>query len=47
MSNESAVEVPDDGHGTQMLHAGITDRILGAAVAVHKALGPGLAERSY
>ena len=30
-----------------MLHEDITDRILGAAVAVHKALGPGLKEQSY
>lgn len=31
----------------QMLHQDITDRILGAAVAVHKAIGPGLSEQSY
>jgi GxxExxY protein len=30
-----------------MLHEALTDRILGAAVAVHKAIGPGLAEQSY
>ena len=30
-----------------MLHQDITDRILAAAVAIHKAIGPGLAEQSY
>ena len=30
-----------------MLHEDITDKILGAAVAIHKAIGPGLAEQSY
>ena len=30
-----------------MLHEDITDKILGCAVAVHKAIGPGLAEHSY
>ena len=30
-----------------MLHEDITDRILGCAVTVHKAIGPGLAEQSY
>jgi GxxExxY protein len=30
-----------------MLHEDITDKILGCAVAVHKAIGPGLAEQSY
>ncbi len=30
-----------------MLHEDITNRILGAAVDVHKALGPGLTESSY
>ena len=31
----------------KMLHEHITDKILGSAVAVHKAIGPGLAEQSY
>ena len=31
----------------KMLHENITDKILGCAVAVHKAIGPGLAESSY
>jgi len=31
----------------QMLHEETTDKILASAVAVHKALGPGLAEQSY
>lgn len=31
----------------QLLHKDITDKILRAAVAVHKALGPGLKEPSY
>src|SRR5215213_2170700 len=30
-----------------MLHHELTDHILGALVAVHTALGPGLPERSY
>ena len=30
-----------------MLHEDITDRILGAAIAVHRVLGPGLKEQSY
>ncbi|MBI2865256.1 MAG: GxxExxY protein [Chloroflexi bacterium] len=30
-----------------MLHGDITDVILGAAIAVHKALGPGLLESAY
>lgn len=30
-----------------MLHEDITDKILASAVAVHKAIGPGLAESSY
>lgn len=30
-----------------MLHEHVTDKILAAAVAVHKALGPGLPENSY
>lgn len=30
-----------------MLHEAITDKILAAAIEVHKALGPGLAESSY
>ena len=30
-----------------MLHKDITEKILGAAVTVHQALGPGLAEHSY
>jgi GxxExxY protein len=31
----------------KMLHQDITDKILAAAVAIHKAIGPGLAEQSY
>ena len=31
----------------EMLHEEITDKIIGCAVAVHKAIGPGLAEQSY
>lgn len=30
-----------------MLYEDITDKILASAVAVHKAIGPGLAESSY
>jgi GxxExxY protein len=30
-----------------MLHEELTDRIIGAAIAVHRAIGPGLHERSY
>jgi GxxExxY protein len=31
----------------QLLHGDLTDRILRCAVAVHRELGPGLAEYSY
>jgi hypothetical protein len=31
----------------KMLHERVTDKILASAVAVHKAIGPGLAEQSY
>ena len=30
-----------------MLHEDLTDRIIGAAIAVHRAIGPGLHEKSY
>lgn len=30
-----------------MVHAELTDRIIGAAIAVHRVLGPGLHEQSY
>jgi GxxExxY protein len=30
-----------------MLHEELTDKIIGAAIAVHKAIGPGLKEQSY
>ncbi len=30
-----------------MLHEQLTDRIIGAAIAVHRAIGPGLHEASY
>lgn len=30
-----------------MLHEDLTDKIIGAAIAVHKAIGPGLKEQSY
>ena len=30
-----------------MIHEDLTNRILGAAITVHKALGPALAEQSY
>ena len=30
-----------------MLHEELTNRIIGAAIAVHKVLGPGLKEQSY
>jgi GxxExxY protein len=32
---------------SKMLHERVTDKILASAVAVHKAIGPGLAEQSY
>ena len=37
-------------HGSnmiKMLHEHITDKILGCAIAVHRGVGPGLAEQSY
>lgn len=30
-----------------MLHQEISDKIIGSAIAVHRAVGPGLAEKSY
>jgi GxxExxY protein len=30
-----------------MLHEELTDKIIGAAISVHKAIGPGLKEHSY
>lgn len=30
-----------------MLHDELTDKIIGAAIAVHRAIGPGLREQSY
>ena len=30
-----------------MLHEELTDKIIGAAIAVHKVIGPGLKEQSY
>ncbi len=31
----------------ELLHAGLTETIIGAAIEVHKALGPGLLESAY
>jgi len=31
----------------ELIEGGLTDRIIGAAIAVHKALGPGLLESAY
>ncbi len=31
----------------ELLHAGLTENIIGAAIEVHKALGPGLLESAY
>ena len=33
--------------GTTLLHAGLTEKIIGAAIEVHKTLGPGLLESAY
>lgn len=36
-----------DSSGTEYLHSGLTRRIVGAAIDVHRALGPGLLEPVY
>jgi GxxExxY protein len=34
-------------NGSQLLEKGLTDKIIAAAIEVHKALGPGLLESAY
>lgn len=36
-----------DGTASRLKHAELTERILGAAIEVHKELGPGLLESAY
>ncbi len=39
--------VPQNKHAFPLLEKELTDRIIGAAIEVHKILGPGLLESSY
>ena len=37
----------DSGSGTKLIYEGLTEQIIGAAIEVHKAIGPGLLESAY
>jgi hypothetical protein len=37
----------DTGPQRKLLHEGLTEQIMGAAVEVHRTLGPGLLESAY
>jgi GxxExxY protein len=37
----------DSGSGTKLIYEGLTEQIIGAAIEVHKAIGPGLLESVY
>jgi len=37
----------DSGSGTQLIYEELTEQIIGAAIEVHKAIGPGLLESVY
>src|SRR5919205_1838449 len=39
--------VPQNKHAVPLLEKDLTDKIIGAAIEVHKILGPGLLESSY
>jgi GxxExxY protein len=39
--------VPQNKHSVPLLEKELTDRIIGAAIEVHKVLGPGLLESAY
>jgi GxxExxY protein len=39
--------VPQNKHAVPLLEKELTDKIIGAAIEVHKALGPGLLESAY
>src|SRR5829696_9049991 len=39
--------VPQNKHAVPLLEKELTDKIIGAAIEVHKILGPGLLESSY
>ena len=39
--------VPQNKNNQPLLEKELTDKIIGAAIEVHKALGPGLLESSY
>jgi GxxExxY protein len=39
--------VPQNKHAVPLLEKDLTDRIIGAAIEVHRALGPGLLESTY
>ena len=39
--------VPQNKHAVPLLEKELTEKIIGAAIEVHKALGPGLLESAY
>ena len=39
--------VPQNKHAVPLLEKDLTDKIIGAAIEVHRALGPGLFESAY
>lgn len=39
--------IPQNKHVVPLLEKELTDKIIGAAIEVHKALGPGLLESAY
>jgi GxxExxY protein len=41
------VPVPQNKHALPLLEKELTDRIIGAAIEVHRVLGPGLLESAY
>lgn len=39
--------VPQNKHAVPLIEKELTDKIIGAAIEVHKVLGPGLLESAY
>lgn len=44
---QSNFPVPQNKHTVLLLEKDLTDKIIGAAIEVHKVLGPGLLESAY